>query len=317
MIHRALRRFRRAIARAGSRAGAGLLVRAMTLEDEGRLLRGNGWVGCWAGSPGEMVNICALNSRVDRTYDDVAARICSDWDLSKPCRKPPVLLGNAESVEALLRRLDLTRLESPDDCRTPGVFWSGVVVAVGDPASDEFRDTLAHEMCHGLCETLLHSKHACFWAEEGYAEHVAQLTAPEPEQRYDSMLIDFLGLKKNDTCFLGPHGEATCLSVRDLLKVSRGDFGCRVHSSHAAIFVCFLRSLRELEPRAWELLRAGLTASREDHPLDEVAVKIATGFGLDELQRQLDAYCARRAKRLGFLARQEQLRHARRTSTDN
>ena len=77
------------------------------------------------------------------------------------------------------------------------------------------------------------------------------------------------------------------------------------------------RSLRELEPRAWELLRTGLTASRQDHPLDEITVRVVTGFGVDELQRQFDAYCAREAERLGFVARQEQLRRASSTPTDN
>jgi hypothetical protein len=70
MLRRSFRRLRRAIARAGT----DLLVRAMASEDGNRLLRGNGWVGCWSGSPGETVDIATLNSHVDRTYDDVAAR---------------------------------------------------------------------------------------------------------------------------------------------------------------------------------------------------------------------------------------------------
>jgi hypothetical protein len=317
MLRRAFRRFRRAIARAGTRMGAGILVRAMALGGEGRLLRGNGWVGCWSGDSSETVDISALSSRVDRIYDDVAARICSDWNLSKPRRKPPVLLGNAESLGALFRRLDLTRMESADAWRTRGVCWNGLVVAVGDRASDAFRDTLSHEMCHGLCETLLHSEHACYWADEGYANYVAQLTSPEPEQRYNSMLAELLWLRENDTRHLSPGGQATCLSIQDLLNVKQGDFGCRVHYTHATVFVCFLRSLRELEPRAWELLRTGLTASHQDHPLDEIAVRITTGFSLEELQREFDAYCARQAKRFGCLATQEQIRHALSTPTDN
>lgn len=283
---------------------------------EGRRLRGDGWVGGWIYSGDEtrapsgktpepdakshgskskspqpdedLPDLDALTALIDHTYSAVAERVCSDWDARPPRRKPPVLAGRFESVAELLRRIDIEKTDEIER-RASGMFWRGVVIATGDPESDDFQHTLAHEMCHALCDTVFGVDHTIPWASEGYAEYVAQVTAWNAEAWYAQTAAQTASME----CVVGTR-------VPELLVADYDDEKHPLYYEVAAMFVYYLKELSRVEPRAWVFLREALTTHPDNHPPDLLSLKISTGFTLEELERGFQAFCAKEAERFNL-----------------
>lgn len=265
-------------------------LRLLAGAGNGRRMRGENWRGLWLGRAD--ISLQELAGLIDDTYWRVAE--CVRADLGIPAARRPrfnvICDDTSRGMKGMLELLrPWDRHGSTDDEVCAGLACGKMVFVSQLVESPDFRETLAHELCHAWGAAEYRGAVRFHWLEEAYAHNVAcRVGGRDP--------AGDIGFSYVSDSLIGK----TAPGLQELLLSHERD---SLHFALSGAFVHFLYSLRAENPGAWEFVREGLTGRIPRPEAIPDRLHAATRMPLQRLAGEFSSHCRK-------MARDEDSRHA-------
>jgi len=255
-------------------------------------IKGPGWNLYALGATEEDAQVIS-HDLIQASPGEVRRLIERDFIISKSLHQKVVILHVPPRIQFrdFILNLGLDRILSADDGECDGVYspFLRMVILRGFPGTEEFRETLIHELCHAYCHSIRGVAEASPWADEGYATLVVARVLTASSKQPTQLLRRCLEY----IVHLASTGQL--MSSVELMHVKPSDPEFRNsrprYLSHSAILMYMFMRLAKNNPRLLEVCKQAVKGDFAS--ADEVvqAVEDSTNMSTDEINRKFVQFC--------------------------